>query len=357
MSGRGDTIISQTYPNTNFDDRKILLRVESQGGLFAIALGDEKAKSTIRSCADDIKLQRKHTTRIWQNYQKDFSFKESFEALNCAGRSADTSIEQDPVYLPVITQDAKDLIAKEALHATLRDLFNAPKRRAIAEFSRKSRLRLLKLVSRLEKTASGLFLTFTYRANMQDHTEAKKHLDLLLRWLKYNYPGGAFLWRMEYQKRGAIHFHVIAFNVNRVDLKQLTSYWQDLTGDDSYPDVETMHNRRKALYYVSKYVAKPEENSAGFINEPYSEKTVFFGRFWGCVNRKLLPFAARSFLYLRGDAKIFHDMRRYARKHYPRLSRRLQGFALLVSDADQWLDLLWYIEQSTGRISDLQSAT
>lgn len=307
-----------------------------------------------RSCADDIKLQRKHTARIYANYQKDFSFEESFEALDCSRPRPNTSMEQDPVYLPIISDEAKQQIAREACHATMRDLFTPVKRRMIAEFSRKSRLRLLKLVSRLEKTASGLFLTFTYRANMQDHTEAKNHLDLLLRWLKYNYPVGAFLWRMEYQKRGAIHFHVIAFNVHRVDLQSITKYWQELTGDDSYPDVETMHNRRKALYYVSKYVAKPEQNSSGFINEPYSEKTVFFGRFWGCVNRKALPFAPRTYLYLRGDAKVFHDMRRYGRKHYARLSRRYQGFCLLVADAEQWLNLLWQVESTNGRVMSLQ---
>lgn len=329
--------------------------MEAQGGLFAIALKDDRAKMTLKSCAQDIKLQRKHTARIYQNYQRDFSFDEIFEALNCAGRLADTSVSAEATYLPVISLEAKQQIAREAHFATAREIFHPVKRRQIADFSRKSRLRLLKLVSRLEKNASGIFLTFTYRANMQDHSQAKYHLDLLLRWLKYNYQEGAFLWRMEYQKRGAIHFHIIAFNLKHIDIDAVTTYWQELTLDDSYPDVETIHNRRKALYYVSKYVAKHEVNSpSGFISEPYSEKLQFFGRFWGVVNRKLLPFAPLTYLYLHGDAKVFHDMRRYARRHYKRLSRRLQGFCLLVSDAEQWLNLMYHEEVTTQRIYGLQ---
>lgn len=343
--------ISQNITKSNFDDRQISLAVEAQGGFFAVAFRDEQTKQTLRSCAFDVKLQRKHTNRIVQSYQKDFSFEESFYALALTRNIAHTRNEQDDMGYPVISQEARAQIAREASSATWRDMHSTPKRKMIAEFSRKSRLRLLKMVSRLEKTASGLFLTFTYRANMQDHSQAKTHLDLLLRWLKYNYAEGAFLWRMEYQQRGAIHFHIIAFNIHRVDIAKITAYWQEMTGDDSYPDVETMHNRRKAMFYVSKYVAKTEKHlPSGFINEPYPEKLQFTGRFWGVVNRKLLPLAERTLIYLHGDAKVFHDLRRYARRHYKRLSRRLQGFTLLVGDAQQWLDLLWKTELQTGRI-------
>lgn len=376
-AGGGAIIITQNIPKANFDDRQIKLRIEAQGGLFAVAIESDLPRRTQHSTAHDLKMQRKHTARIYQNYQKDFSFEEIFEALDCTGRQADTSIrcnpeapyysqdrykralnrttEQDPVYMPVITPEAKAQIEREALFATLREIHDQPKRKMIAEFSRKSRLRLLKLVTRLEKNASGKFLTFTYRENMQDHTEAKVHLDLLLRYLKYHYKQGAFLWRMEYQKRGAIHFHVIAFNVAWIDIDALTAYWQEMTGDDSYPDVEAIHNRRKAMYYVSKYVAKHERTDiSGFISEPYSEKPQFFGRFWGVVNRKNLPLAVRTYFRVVGDAKVFHDLRRYARRFYAGLSRRYQGFCLLTVDGNQWLDLMYRSELETGRVYGLR---
>jgi len=162
---------------------------------------------------------------------------------------------------------------------------------------------------------------------MQDHSEAKNHLDLLLRWLKYNYKEGAFLWRMEYQQRGAIHFHIIAFNVHRVEIEKVTKYWQELTGDDSYPDVETMHNRRKAVYYVSKYVAKRESNNpSGFINEPYSEKPQFFGRFLGRGQSQIIaPGRENDHVFERGRESIS----RYAQVCAQTLSASLAPLARL----------------------------
>lgn len=241
-------------------------------------------------------------------------------------------------------------------------------RGAITEFSRRSRGRLLRLVARLKPEASGLFLTVTYRENMRDHALAKKHLDKLLRWLKYNYPAGAFLWRMEYQRRGAIHFHLLCFNVQFIEAGKVTAYWQNMTGDNSYPDVSEIQNRRKATYYVSKYIAKVADGmdavpswllslsvrSArlalaltalarhGFIYVPYLEKSGFVGRFWGVVNRKNLPYAPLRSCRIVGGADVLHEMRRYARRYSPKVSKRLQGFSLFVDDAERWRQLMEY---------------
>ena len=247
------------------------------------------------------------------------------------------------------------------------------KRGAITEFSRRSRGRLLRLVARLKPEASGLFLTMTYRQNMRDHVLAKKHLDKLLRWLKYNYPEGAFVWRMEYQRRGAIHFHLLCFNVSFIEAGKVTTYWQKLTGDDSYPDVQNIQNRRKATYYVSKYIAKVVEDemsapawllaqaarsfpllvalgalaASGFIYVPYLEKSSFVGRFWGVVNRKNLPYAPLRSCRIVGGADVLHEMRRDSRRRCPKTSKRLQGFSLFVDDAERWRSLMEYhIEQS-----------
>lgn len=232
-------------------------------------------------------------------------------------------------------------------------------------------MRLLRFVARFVPTASGRFLTYTYRENMQDHKRAKHELDLLLRWLKNHYPEGAYLWRMEYQKRGAIHFHIIAFNVGDMKLSEVTDYWQGMTGDDSYPDVKRIENKRKATYYVSKYIAKtsPSIEAAptwmvalcvgswrllaavalvaardGFINLTYSENEnlspVFIGRFWGIVNRKNLPMAVLHKVRIKGGADVLHEMRRYARRYAPVIGKRLQGFTLFVQSPSQWLRLL-----------------
>jgi hypothetical protein len=133
-----------------------------------------------------------------------------------------------------------------------RNRLHPPTRGTVSEFSRRSRG--LRLVARLNPQASGLFLTVTYRRNMQDHVLAKKHLDKLTRWLKNHYPDGAFLWHVEYQARGAIRFHLLCFGVEFIEADKITKYWQKMTGDDSYPDLAQIENRCKASYYVSKYM-------------------------------------------------------------------------------------------------------
>ncbi len=254
-------------------------------------------------------------------------------------------------------------IERQAGELARERLLQRSKRGAVSDFSRRSRGRLLRFVARLDPAASGLFLTLTYRQNMRDHVLAKEHLDKLLRWLKYNYQGGAFLWRMEYQRRGAIHFHVLCFGVAFIEAQKITDYWQALTGDDSYPDLSEIQSRRKATYYVSKYIAKvpPATDGIpnfffalaarslrlalalgllaanGFILVPYSEKRPFVGRFWGCVNRQNLPYAPLHVRRVIGAADVLHEFRRYARRYWKGTSKRLQGFSLFVGSSDQWL--------------------
>jgi hypothetical protein len=249
-----------------------------------------------------------------------------------------------------------------ALARAAMDLSKRGVRGAIYTFSRASRKRLLELCARFEAKLKALFLTFTYRQNMQDHVAAKRHLDLLLRWLKRKHSESAILWRMEYQERGAIHFHLLVFDKSFIPASDLTQYWQKITGDDSYPDVELVRSRRKAIAYVSKYLGKlpdqrgqgngdappaaffsedgaatalPASDSPALLNDggtplgldhsTYSEISsstfpadevapTFIGRYWGVVNRDKLPFADKVVREYSGSARPFLDFRRYARQ-------------------------------------------
>ena len=204
----------------------------------------------------------------------------------------------------------------------------------VKEFSKRSRHRLLCLVARLNEGINGVLVTFTYKRNMQDHELSKQHLDLVLRYLKYHYPHAAALWRMEHQQRGAIHYHVMLLSNGHVwvDVNALRAYWRELVGEIASINVRWIDNRKRALAYVSKYVAKvdvivapkekccdelgAEEKEGNLDDVPYSEKgdTVqtaavaqttcelesmsaseaaepFVGRFWGVFNRRALPLA------------------------------------------------------------------
>jgi hypothetical protein len=252
----------------------------------------------------------------------------------------------------------------------------------IYEFSRKSRLRLLRATARLSTKAGGLFVTFTYRKNVTDAKRAKEHLALMLLWIKRWYPETACIWRMEYQKRGAAHFHVMVLNRRFIPADKLTAHWQKITGDDSYPDIEKIRTRRKLTSYIAKYIAKvtqeptvegtwvtddgasredghmsdgayilaPEQENelhridavfaggSGLDNVPYSDN--YIGRLWGVTNRKMLPLAPLEVIhYTKSSPELFETMRRYARRYWKRMSRRFQGFSLFTPNPYRWLEV------------------
>ena len=230
------------------------------------------------------------------------------------------------------------------------------RRGKIGHFSDKSRKRLLDHTARLKSSVKGLFVTLTYRENMVDYKKSKKHLDLMLRWIKYNYAGYAIIWRMEEQQRGAIHFHLLVLGARFIRAADLTKHWQKVTSDDSYPDVKRIRNRRQALYYASKYVAKlPDSAQAlGFINVPYSEKSSFDaswrGRFWGIINRDCLPLADLTEVVFRGRLRPVVDFRRSASRKSRSVPRfgRITGFTLF-GGAGWWLRLWeYYVSISSG---------
>jgi hypothetical protein len=232
-------------------------------------------------------------------------------------------------------------------------------RKPVTAFTSKSRLALLRLVSRLKHDAPALFITLTYRQNMRDHKAAKRHLDLALRWLTRKLPRSAILWRMEYQRRGAIHFHLVAFDAYGLPLGEFTSYWQKMTGDDSYPDVKFVQGgRRRLLAYVSKYIAKAEPGLDNATNSEILSETEFIGRYWGVFHRAFLPLAERFQMSIIHTG-VFFAFRRFVRRYLKgsilsvKFGKRFTskfptGFSLFVGDASAWYRLFgdtavqWY---------------
>lgn len=336
------------YPNTSTDatpySDKLIFTVDVQGRVFKVKLAPTVKRQSKRSVVDD--------WRAWQDARYDGK-KRCYKYANTVA----------PHFKEALYALAEGERGREVdLYATER-LLNSkqvmPTRGKIYEFSRKSRSRLIEKAARLRAASGGVFITLTYRENMQDAALAKTHLDKVLRWLKYHKPFGAFIWRMEYQKRGAIHFHILALNVHFVDAEELTVYWQVLTADDSYPDVKAIRSQRRVLYYVSKYLAKTEQadkagGDCGFISLPYLDN--YTGRFWGVTNRKRLPLAPQTVVQVsNGDGRLFFDLKRYARRYWRGLSRRLQGFTLYAGNSARWLELLYAMLSSSEYESALDT--
>ena len=97
-------------------------------------------------------------------------------------------------------------------------------RGGVEGFSPASRRRLLYLLASIDrsKVAVPIFVTLTYPGEEWERfggrkEEVKRHLDTFHHWLSYHYPAAVVIWRLEFQKRGAPHFHLLVFGVEFID--------------------------------------------------------------------------------------------------------------------------------------------
>lgn len=167
-------------------------------------------------------------------------------------------------------------------------------RSRIRSFSAKSRNRLLRFMARLKMAGvRATFMTLTYKG-YPSNAVAKKNLHTFLQRIIRKFPQASAVWRVEYQKRGSLHFHLLCFNLPYWDWKEVLQAWKECSGQHrARIDITLIRSRRGVMNYVSKYIAKVERppGITFFISTPYlhGRRKWRKGRFWGYHNKKLLP--------------------------------------------------------------------
>lgn len=163
------------------------------------------------------------------------------------------------------------------------------KRGKVTTFSKDSRRRLLDLLSSINRERVRrlpLFVTLTYPAIYPDDGQkVKTHLDTFLKRLKRAAPSASAIWRLEYQKRGAPHFHLLVFGVPYLPHRVVALWWYAIVGSGDIRhlgagvEVRQVRSWRGVMSYAGKYMAK----ASGPDVQPGC------GRFWGVMNRDALP--------------------------------------------------------------------
>lgn len=103
------------------------------------------------------------------------------------------------------------------------------------------------------------FVTLTFKANMQDLDYAHREFMLFMKRLNYAIYDTKkaiiqYLAVIEFQKRGAIHYHILFFNVPyKKDLYETIS---DLWKHNGFSFISTARNASLAANYMTKYVVK-----------------------------------------------------------------------------------------------------
>jgi hypothetical protein len=265
-----------------------------------------------------------------------------------------------------------------------------PKRGIVKEFSRTSRMRMMKFLAkiRLADDFLPLFGTTTYPDIFPTEAEKfKRDIRVLIDRMKRRFPKIGLLWRLEFQIRKsginvgkvAPHFHWLLWNVpkkfdfkpehgewvkliqisddtwqikvrfkhdgrdeNRIEsangqdrfTEWLSRNWYDITGTgdvrhyDAGTNVIVPTSKKQVYAYVSKYIGKIEEGNPCPCP----------GRYWGVVQSKNIPMGNRVVIQCSGNeaAKIMRIQRHFILANTNRKIRFNSWSLSCFCDADFW---------------------
>jgi hypothetical protein len=163
----------------------------------------------------------------------------------------------------------------------------------ITDFSAKSARRFRDFLMSFRRDACSHFITLTYPAEFpapDDHEVYKGHLDAISKRIARRWPQLSSVWRLEFQQRGAAHYHLLAFGLPAESLTEfqfwISRAWFEVVGSGDARHFRAGTNVkkvegdfRKTAFYLSSYVSKKEQVMPGN----------FTGRYWGKLNGSALP--------------------------------------------------------------------
>lgn len=199
---------------------------------------------------------------------------------------------------------------------------NSPQRGKIKELTRKAISRMKLHFRNAPDGVHKAILTLTYPLDFPtDGVKVKRDLDVMRKWLvRHGVSGGS--WFLEFQARGAPHFHCYLNNWPNTGLKGLAKAWFKIVGStdkkhylwhlgklSGRPCLEWLRVPHAASAYATKYATKQEQKKV-----PADFQSV--GRFWGCWG-KVRPVWRFHFGHgfdnvNRGKAAVLHFRARFS---------------------------------------------
>jgi len=215
----------------------------------------------------------------------------------------------------------------------------------VSGLSSASRKRLLEQCATIDWPEPTIFLTLTYGPEFPLPQQAKQNMRSMLERLRRYAPKSSGIWVLEFQKRGAPHFHFVLANLPYIEKKMLQNWWGEIIDfEDPFTRIEAVKSRR-VTRYIAKYVSKGQKESEGGAcsYEAYDKPTKKddqppSGRMWGVFNKPALPLAAKT-THTKCYGRWYHNLKESANEKWNGIDCESQdGFTLFVDDAIQWLD-------------------
>lgn len=154
-------------------------------------------------------------------------------------------------------------------------------REAIKELTRDS-LRNMAFVAHNTPVQFDVMVTLTYPNEYpSDGKEVKRHLKWFIVWMGRSGGVASYFWFMEFQRRGAPHFHIFTSGGELLKMKTAVSeHWYKIvdSGDTKHlkagTRVEKLRRADAAGRYAAKYAGKPHQKK---VPQGYQD----VGRWWG----------------------------------------------------------------------------
>lgn len=209
----------------------------------------------------------------------------------------------------------------------------------ITKFTAGSKRRLMYKLGQVQRAKLPVMITLTYPGEYTQKSAVwKSHLRRFYQRMKRRYKDVAFIWKLEPQQRGAPHYHLLAWGLDKIPLYTLKGWvskaWYQVVGSGDIKHliagtrVETVRNRRGVMAYASKYLGKVMENIDW--DQP--------GRFWGVKGSENMPWGTlvECAITYRQAVKLLRLMRRYMKCK----RTNLPGLTMLCDNPDYWFDHL-----------------
>ena len=217
------------------------------------------------------------------------------------------------------------------------------KRGNVETFSKQSRMRMLRMLARLHPPAIEgfrhrcVFVTLTSREIFHPR-KAKEYLRAFFKRLEVKFQNVSGVWRLEYQNRGAPHFHLILYNVSFIDKLWIQEIWGEIIKQERpFTRIESIKSYKHLVNYVSKYAGKVDVvgfNIGAYLadNPGSAYGSLSAGRVWGWFKRDKLPLA-REEIETFGQNFAWYSLRKYCMAQWPWIwEAENSGFTVFCDD-------------------------
>lgn len=158
-----------------------------------------------------------------------------------------------------------------------------------------------------QAASRALFVTLTYPLSVSvTFYSCKRHLDSFAKRLARKFVRCAVIWRLELQKNGQPHFHLIVMGQRFIPHEWVARAWYEVVGTGNKDhlhagtEVRRVESFNQAFSYAAKYAAKLSEGEADDTE----------GRVWGVYGRRWLPVRVIQWeLDGKGEARLTRAIR------------------------------------------------